>query len=306
MAVQLQYYTFYLTNGKRKVFMGYDAHDAYVNNQSKEDVKVPIAICEKGITNEYTWDDRDNTWIAKIHTTLIRVSDTAMVSDLTLAFLTSDHVNVEFANKDVLSYGVKWGHFAFGWTHYIEISYGEYQAGTYGDYDNGISTDHHYLTMGTQYFSVEDKETAIRIFADRVLSDKPHVAIPDTKCQSLEEIHDNMALDKIYTNLNNQQQVVLLGSLINRLQQYEHINRFIKKGFIRRPSSTECKEVQELYEHIMYYCDRYLITSEGHRDSGNEGILTQLFGYQFTVGESDAFGVLSMVIRTNAGKLVYG
>lgn len=306
---QVQYYTFYLLNGKRKVFLGVDPQDAYTNNQSYSDGQQAIMMIDEGITDSYYW--KDDTWVKK---------GTLQVPDITVAglgkatirnitpevFNENNEITYTFHNKDQLILTRGWGLFIFGWTQYLEISYAEYQAGTYGDYDNDVQDECHYLICGSQYFEPSELDVAIETFLFRSRSSKPYNSVSAGEISSLGEIHSNQSFDAIYTDLNNQQQVILLGSLIKRLELSSDIHNCIKKGFITRPDAKRYPILHDIYQQIQYYADRYLITSDGQRDYGNEGILTKLFSYQFTTGSSDAFGPLSAVIKTQAGKLVYG
>lgn len=303
----LRYYTFYLLNGQRKVFLGVDPQDAYTNNQSYADGQQAIMLIDKGITDNFLW--KDNQWVKKeaynLGVLLNDLSQDTSIIDIGPDLLKQhDELYYEFENQDRVFIQYRWANFLQGWTKLIQIFYGEYQAGNYGDYNNSIPQEGSYLCNQLEYYSLDNAAAALNRFVEIISSGLVH-GVGDSKRESVEEIRSKQYPDIIYTDLNNQQQVVLLGSLIKRLEMHESIGHFIKKGFIRRPEVEEHAVLHEMYEHIMYYCDRYLITSDGQRDSGNEGILTKLFGYQFTPGETDAFGPLSMVIRTTVGKLVY-
>lgn len=298
---KLNYYTFYLLNGKRKVFLGATPQDAYTNNQSYTDGQQPIMLIDEGITDSYLWEDE--SWVKKEDLKLGQgvggiLSDIVNENINHIALEKYNSIIYEFENKDQLMISLRWGHFIFGWTKYIEVTYGEYQVGNYGDYNNGNPEDHHYLMHETQYFHSNDVNEAQQIFINRLMSYKPYQVI-NTESRQLEDIHDHTLPEIIYgCNLTNQQELWLLGSLIRRLecQNDREVCTYIKAR----------EQHDELYDHIQYYCDKLLITNQGQAHFDNESFLTKHFHWKFKVLERDACGPLRKGIKTEKGILAYG
>lgn len=298
---KLNYYTFYLLNGQRKVFLGVDPQDAYTNNQSYTDGQQAIMMTDEGITDSYYWDD--GSWVKKENFKLGQGIG-GILSDITNGNISHNALEkysaifYEFENKDQLLISLKWGHFVFGWTKYIEVTYAEYQAGNYGDYGDNDQDTHHYLTCGSEYFHSNDITEALSTFTKRLTSAIPYQAINEDSRQ-LEDIYDHTLSEMIYgCNLTTQQELWLLGGLIRRLepQDAKEVCTYIQAR----------EQHDELYDQIQYYCDKLLITDKGQAHFDNESFLTKHFHWKFKVLEQDSFGPLKKGIMTEKGIIAYG
>lgn len=303
--IKLNYYTYYLLNGKRKVFLGVNEHDAYVNNQSYVDGQQAIAMIDEGITDSFNW--KDNSWVAKEDFT-IPVITVEGLGEATInqikpeALELHKHICYDYPSKNQLSIALRWNHYHFGWVKVIEILHGEYQSGTYSRDDKD---GHHYLVNRSLYFrpnqAVEASEAFIKLM---------HDPSADVASESLADIKDYQSCEIIYTSLTEMQELWLLGSLIKRLDNLAFDHGLVRDRFIYidrdRHYGQDNILIEEMYSQIQCYCDKLLITNNGNRRYDYEKYLSEKFGYKFTVGERDGFGCLSVCIHVNNGILVYG
>ena len=297
----LKYFTFYLFNGQRKVFLGSSAQDAYVNNQNFTDGKEAIMLIDEGITDSYIFDN--GSWVKKEQFKFI-VQNGEILTPIKPKILDiSSSVLYEYDNKDQLLLQKRWGNFAFGWTQYIELVYGEYNAGSYGDYDNDIKEDCHYMAMGSQYFFPNKEEEAISCFYERLKSDKPHIS---SISDSIIDINKEQSLHAIHVNMSKSQKLWMLGSVLKRVEKIPGIEECVLNGFISRTLSEDNKKLVLFLDYIDFYADDLLIKDNGQRNILAEEYIKTHFGFDFTVEESDSFGPLSVSIKTSKGKKVYG
>ena len=295
MSSQLKYYTYYLLNGQRKVFMGISQQDAYLNNQSYTDGQQAIMLIEEGISDRYYW--KNQSWNNK--EILYLTEKPAII--LPHVFDYRSEVHYAFENKDILYMSLKWGHFSLGWVQYKEVGYASYQQGSY---DGSDMDDHHYITSGIQYFDPSHTTQAIKAFMERMGSDKPQS--PTDTGISLQNIRDLQSPDTIYGDMSDPRKIWLLGSLLKRLDLLAIEEGMVFEGFIRIDRTDSPTMVEELFDQIQYYCDQLLITHTGKRNREAESLLTKHFHYRLSQGEVDGFGELTMCIHLNSGKLIYG
>ncbi len=249
----LQYYTFYLFNGQRKVFLGVDPQDAYTNNQSYADGLRPIQIQKEGIDNDYYWDVDVQVWVEK--RSLVIQEDQALSNlDLLRTIiiqqlpLVSEIIIKEANNEFIISLG--WSQWGIGWVNMIEITYGEYEA----DDPNATGDEGYYNCLGTECFHPTDIERAAEMFVGRLILDDRSKETGNG--ETVGAILQQQSYESIYTNLTEPQELRLLGQLTLRLSQQEEPN----------------VDTKLLTAQVRHYANKLLADTDKHYE------FTKLFG----------------------------
>ena len=302
----MNYYTFYLMNGQRKVFLGSDPQDAYCNNQTYKDGQLPIAYQEEGITDNYRWVTDTCEWlpIEPLVITHENINSVQPVEYFLALQLTVHNKIVIELDSNQLILEVKWENTEYGWLNFIEIRFERAMI-----HFETCTQDQPYIKEGIEYYSPDQGNEAISALIIRANNDLPSFILSNKT--TLEDIYDQQSSIAMYNwEMDSTQKTWLLGSLIKRVETHKDIDKYIveTKGgkFICRPGVNVDILLRTIMDQIDYYCDEVLITDDGQRKYICEEFITKYFGFKFTVGENDAYGPLLMVIQTNSGKLVYG
>lgn len=152
-------FTVYYKDGQRKVL----TEDQFTNRSHES-----IEWFDEGMTRTHYYDQQ---WI-KYEPKQFHVKEEFVLSKPLVKDLLQKHieVSIEFNTKDMLIIKQHIGHYAFGWVEAIEVVFGEYHKGTYSVDSDNEENEWHYMTYGTEYFHVDDIDTAVAAFIKRAIA----------------------------------------------------------------------------------------------------------------------------------------
>ena len=170
-----EYFTLYWQHGERSIIKGNDIEDAFTKAGYGTGAVSAIDWYDEGVSETHHYVKATRLWI-KYEPIRIHMDDFAIHKECIPMLLEKHHcVIVEMSNKDECMLSYNFGNFLqLGWVKYLEISYGEYHKGNYGDDIVDEDTDdHHFMAYGTEYFIPEEPSLAVAAFIKRLTSDKP-------------------------------------------------------------------------------------------------------------------------------------
>lgn len=165
-------FTVYWLDGKRSVIEGNDIADAFNKAGYGNGAMPAVDWYDNGISHTHWYSKNEKVWVpytpAKLHHTAItNLGEDSTIAETVKQLLVNHRsLTVEFETKDQLSIGIRWHHFAFGWTEVVEVAFGEYHKGSYDNEDDSDEACH-YMAYGTEYFTPNDIDIAIIAFIKR-------------------------------------------------------------------------------------------------------------------------------------------
>ena len=185
-------YTIYWLGGTRSVIKGDTVEQAFTLAGYGRGATRAVDWYDDGITETHYWDKENKEWIkynpARIpHSVFSTYLPDAMKLVITANLESCHGMIIEMSDKSEFSICYKIGNFAsIGWMKYIEVAYGEYHRGNYGDDEiDEDSDDHHFMVCAGEYFDPEQPELAIDAFVQRFINNP---SMYSNKGVSLEEI----------------------------------------------------------------------------------------------------------------------
>lgn len=166
-------FTLYWIDGKRNVIKGDTIDAAFAAAGYGGGSIAVLDFYEEGITESRWWSKSKREWIPyapfMIESENFSPSVASTAREVHAALETSHCVTIVLPNKDQYTIAYRYGCFAgIGWVKYIEIVYGEYCRGNYGDDEiDEDSDEHHFMACAGEYFDPEESEIAAIAFVNR-------------------------------------------------------------------------------------------------------------------------------------------
>lgn len=164
-----KYFTLYWLNGTKNVIKGLTIEEAFTRAGYGGGAVGALDWYDNGISETHWYDKNAKEW--KEYVPQYAFSEDFGIDkpnapqEIETILKNFRSLTLTMPNKDEYSISYKYGSYAgIGWVHYIEISYGKYQEGSYGDNDD---VDHHFMATQTEYFDVEHPAIAIAAFINR-------------------------------------------------------------------------------------------------------------------------------------------
>lgn len=280
----LNFYTFYLFDGSRKVFLGVSPDDAYLNSQPYSEGQRAIMYETLGITAKYHYSLVDDTklWVTRVPYCCNR--DQALQEDIISVFNEHHAICVLYPNLDTLKLQRGWIQLVGrGWVEKIEVSYQRYGEKSY---------------TGVQYFSPEQTNDAVYSFTQRLISE-PASETMDAHDKPLDIIYESQTPDQIFVALSEPEQLWLLGSFIKRFEQHEALPKRPKKTVIQ-PDKLQHPDLIMLYKFIQFYAGKWFTTGHCQHDTTAREFVERYFYISTTQVDDEG------MIHTDKGIIPYG
>lgn len=272
----LQYYTFYLENGQRKVFLGIDPQDAYINNQSPIDSQQVIILVEQGVTDNYYW--KDNSWVKKTtyqYTLQQQLTPELLQNSKAIVYWISESENIR------ISYEWTNDGLYCCYTKIIVLRYIDDNA-----YDDWIPEEDFY----SKIYCTHAVNHALNVFIQSCNACRlVHPNNDEFHRYFLTSIIDEDSYDDIFGMLTKQQLLWMLGSLLKRVDVNKYIKHYVTEPYkiisiftydlLSRPDQYNLSKLESL---IDYSINKVLLPN-GIRDLSAEMFLKQYF--QLTIEE---------------------
>lgn len=164
------YFTLYWLGGSRNVIKGKDIADAFTKAGYGGGAVNALDWYDNGISETHWYDKEAKEWKKYVPQYAFAedfgIDKPNAPQEIETILKNFRSLTLTMPNKDEYSISYEYGCYAgIGWVHYIQISYGEYQKGSYSGEDDG--EDHHFLATQTEYFDVEHPAVAIAAFINR-------------------------------------------------------------------------------------------------------------------------------------------
>ena len=169
-----KYFTSYFTDGIRVIFRGATLEEGMRNEGFLPEDAKTILWTEDGATESHLWSEPLQKWVKATPMVMpVHFMPDYTNKELELAFNRHLEIKLTYPNKDILTLRKTYGDFyGLGLIVYLELSFGEYHDGEYGQdlMENSVPKEgaHHFMMVATEYFQFANLSKAILALRYRV------------------------------------------------------------------------------------------------------------------------------------------